>query len=752
MLHFRHKGDPHTLHTRPRLRTLLPGMPLFLAVLSTLPASAQGTRQWTTTRFEEFERGTPQNIAIRNDGRLEPAPALHTLATVNASYLWSVLMDRDGSALVGTGAVTGGSQLLRIPANSTADNVAKPGDKSASTVVADFKELNVQALALAHDGSILAATSPDGKLYRIAKGAKPEVLFDASTTAEKPKYLWSLAVERSGDVLIAAGAPAIIYRVSLKPGAKPQVVFRSGDQHIRTLLLAPDGTLYAGSDGAGIVYRITPGGKAFALYAAPKHEITALALDPAGNLYAAAVGDRRAPALPPLPTQEPRVPTAVNQPGSFSAIATSAPVPDGSEIYRIAPDGTPQRLLTLREDVTYALAFRNGALDIATGNHGHIYRVDPARPGMYTDIAHVEASQAVAFAPAKDGLLLTTANSGKLLHLSDTSATDATYLSDVFDGDIATLWGRAEITGSATGIDLFARSGNVENVRSGLGDLWSDWKPVTPNQTPLPVPVARYVQWKSVLHPGARLDAVTLNYLPRNLPPVVEDIVVQPGARVAPTPPAAPGTIVPIAFRSPAAIPPVSAPEPIPGPLLAQRDRTAVTARWIARDPNNDDLMFALYFRDIHEQTWHLIKDHLSERVYTFDSALLPDGDYELRVVASDAPVHVDADTLQGERISAPFTIDTTPPIPGPFTASVLNGHLISTLEAHDATSPIAHAEYSLDTGPWQYLEPVGKISDSLSAKYTINVPVTGGGEHTIAVRVFDRYENAVSVKAFGAR
>ena len=31
--------------------------------------------------------------------------------------------------------------------------------------------------------------------------------------------------------------------------------------------------------------------------------------------------------------------------------------------------------------------------------------------------------------------------------------------------------------------------------------------------------------------------------------------------------------------------------------------------------------------------------------------------------------------------------------------------------DATDASSPIAHAEYSIDAGPWQYIEPVGKLS-----------------------------------------
>ena len=75
--------------------------------------------------------------------------------------------------------------------------------------------------------------------------------------------------------------------------------------------------------------------------------------------------------------------------------------------------------------------------------------------------------------------------------------------------------------------------------------------------------------------------------------------------------------------------------------------------------------------------------------------------------------------------------------------------------EARDATSAISHAEYSVDAGPWQYLEPVGKVSDSLVERYdfvapipNVTIPVTDAKEHVIAVRVYDRFENAVTVKA----
>ena len=60
-----------------------------------------------------------------------------------------------------------------------------------------------------------------------------------------------------------------------------------------------------------------------------------------------------------------------------------------------------------------------------------------------------------------------------------------------------------------------------------------------------------------------------------------------------------------------------------------------------------------------------------------------------------------------------------------------------------------------VDAGPWQYLEPVGKVSDSLTERYDFTAavpaataPVADAKEHVLAVRVYDRYENVVAVKA----
>ena len=180
----------------------------------------------------------------------------------------------------------------------------------------------------------------------------------------------------------------------------------------------------------------------------------------------------------------------------------------------------------------------------------------------------------------------------------------------------------------------------------------------------------------------------------------------------------------------------------------------------MAHDDNGDDLMFAIWYKGVGEANWRLLKDKISDRFYSFDSSLLPDGSYVVKVVASDGPVHSDADVLTGERASSVFVVDTTPPVPGTLDAKMEAGtgswgpRIHATLEARDATSPIAHAEYSLDAGPWQYLEPVGHVSDSLAERYDFTVavptttqPVTDAKEHVLAVRVYDRYENVVAVK-----
>jgi hypothetical protein len=68
---------------------------------------------------------------------------------------------------------------------------------------------------------------------------------------------------------------------------------------------------------------------------------------------------------------------------------------------------------------------------------------------------------------------------------------------------------------------------------------------------------------------------------------------------------------------------------------------------------------------------------------------------------------------------------------------------------ARDATSSIDRAQYSLDGGDWVIVAPVGNISDALEEHYefTLSEGLTSG-EHTIAVRAYDHFDNVGSAKS----
>jgi hypothetical protein len=449
-------------------------------------------------------------------------------------------------------------------------------------------------------------------------------------------------------------------------------------------------------------------------------------------------------------------------PGSVQASSSNGLIPDGSEVDELSPQGAPRKLWATREDVIYALHSTPQGLLAATGNRGRIYRVQ--EDGSFWDLAHAATGQATAFAAAPDGLYVATSNTGRLYKLANQPAAQGTYLSDVLDSGVFSRFGRMEVNadGSTGSYEIFARSGNVENPERN----WCEWRKITPDAGSAGIPSARFVQWKAVLSPGSRIDSVGINYLPVNIAPVVDEVAVEPGARANPPSPPS-GQPQQVTINLPSAQNAISYnQDPSTAPLTAVRDRTAVTVRWSAHDDNGDELVFDVYVRGDGEKNWRLLRSRVTERFYSFDSIRIPDGGYRMRVVASDAPAHVLGDALSGERESDHFIIDTTPPVLTGLKGSLQSGVLHGSFVATDATSPITRAEYSLDAGRWQFLEPVGKLSDSLSEHYDFSIPlasipvrptpdepegspppVTDPQEHILTVRAYDRYDNVSAAK-----
>jgi hypothetical protein len=560
-----------------------------------------------------------------------------------------------------------------------------------------------------------------------------------------------MTFDTQGRLYIAAGGPGAVYRVDVtKPNSAPELFFKSDEEHIRCMAWDAKGNLIAGSDGSGLVYRIGPDGKGYVLFEAPRREITAIAVGANGTIYAANVGDKSRNPLPPLPVQGlSSVTITVVQPQSLQAANTSTALPDGTDIYAIAsnPETTPQaprKLWSGKEEIVYALAAQPDGLLALTGNRGRVFKIQD--DGSYADVAHLDAQQGLSLAAAENALLIGAGNTGKLFRFG-AAAEKHEYASDVLDAGALARFGRIEVEPGSTGYELFTRTGNVEQPVRG----WTDWLPL--KDSAIASPPGRFLQWKAVLSAGASLGSVGVNYLPVNSAPVVDDLVVVPGARVSPqNSSSGQQQSVQIAFGSAAA---AGYDGSATAPVQGVKDRTAVTVRWAAHDDDGDDLTYSIYLRGDGEKEWRLLKDKLTDKLYTFDATLIPDGGYQVKVVASDAPSHTPGDALTGSKVSDRFEVDTTPPVVRALTAireglcakvHPCSPTVMVTFEAEDAFSPIAHAEYSLDAGPWQFIEPLGGLSDANTEHYAIHLPAAADdsklAEHLITVRVYDRHDN----------
>ena len=739
---------------------------IFAITLLSLYVSAEGTRTWDQSKYDDLIKGTSDGVAIRSTGGIELAPSFKLLYSTPSTYVWALAADEAGNVYAATGSP---ARIYRITPDGKASIIFEP------------QELQVQALEVGPGGVIYAATNPDGKVYKIehkpgekapaakseTKSSEPPIkdagkpMLDTSWSssvyfAPGTKYIWDLIFDKSGNLYVATGDHGEIYKVT--PKGDHSVFFKSDETHIRVLQLDSQGNVIAGTDGSGLVYRISPAGEGFVLYSAPKKEITALALDRQGNIFAAGVGEKRAgsggsigpssmllmapapvaagPQIGPVPL------TTTPSTLQIGSLSSAGGANGGSDVYKIASDGSPSRIWTSHDDIVYALAFdSHGKLLAGTGNRGHVYSIDGQDD--FSDLLKAPASQVTGFAKAPGGgLYAASSNLGKIFILGPDPAKEGSYESDVFDAKIFSRWGRAEFRGAGK-VDLLARSGNVDNPDRN----WSPWKQVDLSKGgDMGIPPARYAQWKAVLHAGGAnpvVDTVTLNYLPKNVAPEIDDVSVQIGMRYQPIAKSTGVTLGTDVSGSSGAH--------FESPVPSTRDRDSIGVKWNAHDENDDQLVYSVYYRGDGESRWLLLKDNVADKAYSFDASLLPDGGYTIKVVGSDSPSHSPGEALSASRESRRFEVDTTPPRIENLTASVENGQIHVRFRAEDSFSTIKRAEFSVDAADWKYVDPVGQISDSKTEDYDFKVPLEtekdGSSEHVIVVRVYDKYENMGAAK-----
>ncbi len=755
-----------------------------VALFATI-ARAEHTRSWRQSTYEEFLKGNSNGVTVRSDGRLELSPKFTLLADADASFLWTLRTDPKGVLYAGGGSP---AKVFRFDASG------KPATAFEST------DLSVQAIAFDTKGTLYVGTNPDGKVYRVSAAGEKSVFFDPKT-----KYIWDLAFAPDGTLYVATGDKGQIFAVS--PDGKSELFYASDEAHIRVLAFDAKGNLVVGTEPSGRVLRITNKSNAsarkdkdkeaaaegFVLYETSKREITALAVASDGNIYAAAIGEKQRPgATSTAIISTSGGTTTITGGGAISGAGAQTqspfvpfpPLLSGS-IYKIAPDGAPEELWTSRDDVVYSLALNSeGRLLAGTGNNGALLAIDGR--GVFAQLAKAGSAQITGITRGSNGkIFLCTANPGKVFSVGPEYQPEGTYESRSFDAGLFSKWGRIDwwspppaapnaksnssatsnATSSGPRLEFFVRSGNTEDP----GKEWSRWYGPYTKPGPVEAPPARFAQWKAVIHDGRSGDGiewVTLAYLPRNVAPVIDGIAVQDpnvrvqGAQILQTGQAPAATLKNPPAANPTGVVISSSNTPkFEQPPQGFQQKGAQSVLWTAHDDNEDDLRFTVLYRAENEKEWKVLKDKISEKFYTWDATSLPDGAYYLRIVASDAPSNPTADALTTSRDSERFVIDNTPPTIERLESSVVvaprkedsnASQRTAALKfiARDSTSSIDRAQYSIDGGDWVMVAPVGSVSDSLEERYEFTLPdALSPGEHSIAVRAYDHFENVGSAK-----
>ena len=704
------------------------------------------TRSWVETEYADFEKGVIKGLSLRSDGRLTLAPRFQELFDSPSAYLWALARDSKGNLYTGGGP---GAKLFRISSN---------GEKKT---LAEFQALEVHAIAVDGKDRVYVATSPDAKIYRVAADGKSELFYDP-----KVKYIWALAFDSKGDMLVATGDQGEIHRVT--PDGKGSVFFKSDETHVRSMTLDGHGNLIIGTEPNGLVMRITPAGEGFVLYEMSKREITSVAVAKDGSIYAAGVASKQAttplpPPPAPVPTPAPGTPAGNTpripaSPPPSLASGGSVSVSGGSDLYRIFPDGRPEKIWSHPQDLVYAIAFdAAGRALAATGNKGFLYRIDSG--SLYTALLNASPTQITALTAGPNGrLYAATGNVGRVYEIGPGLEPEGSIESDVFDSGLFSLWGRLAFKGSANGgrIAVETHSGNLDRPLRN----WSPWSAAITGEAGARVtsPPARFLQWKATLSADAadktgrspELDSVEVAYLPRNVAPRLEEIEITPPNYKFPAPP------VPISAPPTLNLPPMGKRAHVPAMSLSDSGSTpmlqfakgSIGARWNAMDENGDSLSYTIEIRGVNETVWKLLKEKVREKYFSWDSTAFPDGEYILRVTASDLPSNTTQDALAAHLDSDPFTIDNAAPRITGVAASRSGNRIDVRWHAADTLSVISEAEYSIDGGDWTVVNPVAELSDSKELDYTLTLKDVTPGEHTIAVRVEDECANQATDKA----
>ena len=713
---------------------------LLAAFLAASNVFAVAPQFWRIRSADDFLGGEIEGFAVTSRGELRPGPTARKIATFTDPFVLAQVGAPNGDHFFGTGNE---GKLYRLRGTELKSIYTAP-------------EPEIYAVAW-RDGAVYIGTSPNGKIYRVdPESGKASTFYDP-----KQAYIWALEFVGS-DLAVATGVDGKLFKVS--PAGEGKVWFDSSETHLRSIAARSNGSVLVGASGKGRIYAVAPDGSAHALYESPLNEISSIYIDSKGVGWASAVSNVLPSTAPQKPQQAPQqqqkqqttsttaqagepkkedAPSAVEVSFSFdeSTNNANAAQPGAGELYRINTDDFVETVRKFDREMIYAIdGGPNGSILLSTGPQGRIYQY---KGGEVSLIANVPEKQVVSLSTANGATLVTTTNSGAVYRLDNAPSSHAEFRSAAKDVERYSRFGHYRIEGDHVdggALAIAFRTGNTRNPDT----TWSPWTAATPlPEGNITAPPGRYIQWKlSMPKPASdvAVDTVTIAFVNRNVAPVIDALSVQDPA------------VVFITSAYPASPQVVEATNPdeygIFTSLENPRDRTPDpgkkvfrkgyrTIAWRAHDENGDVLRYSLSFRQKGSDKWLRLRDNIEETQVNFDTSQLPDGLYEIRLVASDALDNPET-PLTDTREGVEFQVDNTPPM---IAVTQQGGDVI--IRVTDKLSPVGRVEVSADAQKWMRLTPIDGIADSSDESYKLPRAQLSG--KFVIIRATDAFYNVAT-------
>ncbi|OJY22368.1 MAG: hypothetical protein BGO98_37965 [Myxococcales bacterium 68-20] len=659
--------------------------PLFV----TGDAGAVGTRTFVLDTLDKMSGGDLKGVSVSSDGTVRAGFTLGSAPIPDATTVFAATTLTDGSTLIGTSP---NGKVYK----AVGDTITLFGDTGA---------LAVTSIVQAKNGTIYAATIPDGKIFKLSQGKA-----DVFATLPDASHVWALTRDKNGTGLFAATGPeGKVFHV--EANGSSSVYFRSTEPHLVSLALADNGDLYAGSSGKGQLYKITGPGRATVFGDMPGEEVKAIAVGKDNAVWVISNEYGEPPEPPKRSAAAGRVPAGPS--------AAPKGKPGKGQLHRFDAQGRMERMM--KHDDTHYMALSlddKGAPYVGTGAGGRVYTVDDAH--AVTIVADTDERQVGALHVSGGKGFVATSDPPVLRRILGRGGPDAVWTSKVLDATLRARFGTVSWRSSGP-VEVSFRTGGT-----GVPDAtWSGWS--NPITGPAPInATARYVQVRARFSrdPNATLAEVTVPFVTDNVRPVITE--VNATAKAGPT-------------KEPVKEVPASGAEP------PKRD-SVVKVTWKVDNPDSDPLRYRIAFKREGQAQW---RDALkADEVHTkteldWETSALPEGKYRVRVEASDEAANPPDQVLKHALESDTVVVDNTPPRIETLT---LAGRRLRA-RVVDGTSPIVRFEIAIDgRTDWRPLAPADGVFDtsdeSVDADVSVVVPP---GSHIVVVRAFDAAGNAVS-------